>query len=192
MEDNVDDILTRLDEIEKLQAELRHLVPRVTSSSSGCQDPSRDTRASTRFPSLFTFPVISGFASSTAPRNEGVQKSAARLNLKSSSDDRRPPRNAGGSSQGGTRETNVLRSLLRSGNVTSPRARNPLASTSAADSRAASGVASRMAEVPRGAIRKGLKGETAARDKARRATEERSNVRLSGNENVNSSEWSIP
>lgn len=190
---NVDDILVRLDEIEKLQAELRHLVPRVTSSSFGHQDPPRDSRASTRFPSLFTFPVISSLA--PTPRNEGVQRSAARLNLngKSLSGDRRrsavSPRDAGGSSPGGTRGTSAFRNLLRSGN--GPRARN--SSASAADSRApsGSGVASRPAEAPRGAIKKGSQGEAAARDKIRSATYGRSNVRLSGNENVNSSEWSI-
>lgn len=181
---NVDDILARLDEIEKLQAELRHLVPRVTSSSSGHQDPPRDSRASTRFPSLFTFPIISSLAST--PRDERVQRSAGRLSLdgKSLSGDRRPRDAGGSSSQGGSREANVFKSLLRSGSVISSRARNSSASTSAADSRAPTGSG-------RGAIKKGLKGETAARDKVRRATDGRSNVRLSGNENVNSSEWSL-
>lgn len=199
-EDNADDILVRLDEIEKLQTELRHLVPRVTSNSSihrdsGHQDPSRDSRGSIRFPSLFTFPLISNFTS--APKN--VQKSAARLNLnsKSLSSDRCSTinlKNAGRSSQSGTRETNVFKSLLRGSDVNSSRGRNSLALTSAADSRAStrSGVASRVAKDPQEAIRKRLKGETsktAARDKTQRVTGERSNM-LSGNENVNSSEWS--
>lgn len=200
-EDNVDDILVRLDEIEKLQAELRHLVPRVTNSSSRHsrhQDLLHDSPASIRFPSLFTFPVTSNFTSTS--KNERVQKSAARLNLnnKSLSGNRRSTvnlRNAGGSSQSGTRETNVFKNLLKSSNNdTGLHAKNSTASTSVADSRmpTRSSIAGRTAKNSQEVIKKRLKSETSkTRDNTQRATGERSNVQLSGNENVNSSEWSI-
>lgn len=197
-EDNIDDILVRLDEIEKLQAELRHLVPRVTSSSSRHsrhQNLPRDSPASIRFPSLFTFPVISNFTPTS--KNERVQKSAGRLNLNSKSlrGNRHSTvnlRNAGGSSQSGTRETNIFKNLLRSSNNdTSSHAKNSAASTSVADSRmpTRNSVASQVAKNSQEAIKKRLKSEmskTAARDNTQRATGERSNVQLSGNENVNS------
>jgi len=205
-EDNIDDVLVRLDEIEKLQAELRHLVPRVTTSSRH-QDLSSDSPASIRFPSLFTFPVISNFNNfktpkNSTPKNERVQKSAARLNLssKSSSGNRHSTvnlRNAGGSSQSGTRETNVFKNLLRnSNNIASSHVRSSSASTSVVDSRASTRntITNQVAKNPQDAIKKGLKSETskpAARDKTQRATGERSNVQLSessGNENVNSNE----
>ncbi|XP_077265775.1 uncharacterized protein LOC143899390 [Temnothorax americanus] len=200
-EDNVDDILVRLDEIEKLQTELRHLVPRVTSSSSRHarhQDLSRDSPASIRFPSLFTFPVISNFTSTS--KNERVQKSAARLNLnsKSLSGNRHSTanlRNAGGSSRSGTRETSVFKNLLKSNNnVTSSHARDSSASTSVADSRvpARSSIVNRVVKYPQEAMKKRLKSDTSKtvpRDKTQRITGERSNVQISGNENVNSSEW---
>ncbi|XP_011862345.1 PREDICTED: uncharacterized protein LOC105558974 [Vollenhovia emeryi] len=197
-EDNVDDILVRLDEIEKLQAELRHLVPRVTNSSSRHQDLSRESPASIRFPSLVTFPVISDFTLTS--KNERVQKSAARLNFNGKSL-KRPStinlKNAGGSSQSGARETSAFKNLLRSrSNVTGSHASNSSASTSVIDSRAPtrSNIASRMAKEPQVAIRGRLKSETsktAVRDKMQRATGEKSNVQLPGNENVNSSEWNI-
>lgn len=198
-EDNIDDILVRLDEIEKLQTELRHLVPRVTSNSSRhLQNVSRDSTASNRFPSLLTFPVISNFTST--PKNERVQKSTARLNLNSklSSGNRYSTvnlKNTGGS-QSKTRETNVFKNLLRSSNnVASSHVRNSSVSTSVADSTTLirSTIANRMARDPQEAIKKRLKSETSkittARDKTQRATGERSNVQLSGNKNVNSSEW---
>lgn len=195
-EDNNDDILTRLDEVEKLQAELRHLVPRVTSGSSfrhaRHQDLSRDSPTSIRFPSLFTFPVISNFTSTS--KNKRVQKSAARLNLncKSLGGNRHSTvnlRNAEGSSQSGTRETNVFKNLLR----TNSYARNSSASTSIVDSMASTRT-SRVAKDPQQTIKKRLKGETSktgVRNKTQRSTGERSNVQLPENENVNSSEWSI-
>lgn len=198
-EDNIDDILTRLDEVEQLQAELRHLVPRVTSGSSSRharhQDLSRDSPTSIRFPSLFTFPVISNFTSTS--KNERVQKSAARLNLNSNSlggnrHSRVNLRNAG-SSQSGMREANVFKNLLR----TSSYARHSSASTSIVDSKApirTRTIASRVAKEPQETIKKRLKSETsktAVRDKTQRTTGERSNVQLPKNENVNSSEWSI-
>ncbi|XP_071628483.1 uncharacterized protein [Temnothorax longispinosus] len=197
-EDNVDDILVRLEEIEKLQTELRHLVPRVTSSSSRHairhQDLSRDSPASIRFPSLFTFPVISNFTSTS--KNDRVQKSAARLNLnsKSLSGNRHSTanlRNAGESSRSGTRETNVFKNLLKSNNnvTISSHARDSSASTSVADSRARSGIVNRVVKYPQEAMKKRLKSDTsktAARDKTQRITGERSNVHISGNENVNS------
>jgi len=193
-ENNIDDILVRLDEIEKLQAELRHLVPRVTSSSSRHsrhQDLSRDSPASIRFPSLFTFPVISNFTSTS--KNERVQKSAARLNLnsKSLSGNRHSTvnlRNAGESSQR-TRETNIFKNLLRnSNNDTSSHAKNS-AATFVTDSLTRSSIASRVAKNSQKTIKKSETSKTAARDNTQRG--ERSNVQLSGNENVNSSEWSI-
>ncbi|XP_018372321.1 PREDICTED: uncharacterized protein LOC108767115 [Trachymyrmex cornetzi] len=187
-----DDILVRLDEIEKLQTELRHLVPRVTSNSSRhLQNVSRDSSASNRFPSLFTFPVISNFTST--PKNERVQKSAARLNLnsKSSSSNRHSTINLKNTegSQSRTRETNVFKNLLRSSNnVTSSHVRNSSVSTSVANSTMPirSSIANRMVRDPQEAIKKRLKSETTARDKTQRATSERSNVQLSRNENVNS------
>lgn len=197
---NIDDILVRLDEIEKLQSELRHLVPRVTSTSSKHarhQDLSCDSSTSIRFPSLFTFPVISNFT--PTPKNERVQKSTARLNLNSKSSNRHSIvnlRNAGGSSQSGTsaKETNTFKDLLRSSNnVANSHARNSSTSTSVAESRASkrSSIANRVAKDPQEAIKKRLKSETsktALRDKTQRAaTGERSNVQLSRNEN--SSEW---
>ncbi|EFN84006.1 hypothetical protein EAI_03391 [Harpegnathos saltator] len=80
---DMDDILTRLDEIKKLQAELRHLVPRIASNSSGQakpQDLTSDASASIRFPSLLTFPEVSNVAPSSSKHGR-VQKSAAHLNL---------------------------------------------------------------------------------------------------------------
>ncbi|XP_036139225.1 uncharacterized protein LOC114253987 isoform X2 [Monomorium pharaonis] len=202
-EDNIDDILVRLDEIEKLQAELRHLVPRVTNSSSKHtrhQDLSRDSPASIRFPSLFTFPVISNFTST--PRNERLQKSTARLNLtnKTSSGNRHSTvnlKNTGGcSSQSKARETNVFKNLLKSNSNANSQARNFLASTSTVGSRAStsSSIANRMTKEPREAIKKRLKSETpktASRDKTQRVADERSNVQLSESENVNSIRSSV-
>ncbi|XP_018403900.1 PREDICTED: serine/threonine-protein kinase DDB_G0283821-like isoform X2 [Cyphomyrmex costatus] len=193
-ENNVDNILTRLDEIEKLQTELRHLVPRVTSSRH-LQNVSRDSPASNRFPSLFTFPAISNFTST--PKNERVQKSAARLNLNSnsSSGNRHSTvnlKNTGGS-QSRTREANIFKNLLRSSNnITSSHMRNSSTSTSVANSTMSrrTNIANRMARDPQEAINKRLNRETSktiARDKTpQRATGERSNVQLSRNKNVNS------
>ncbi|XP_011066396.1 PREDICTED: uncharacterized protein LOC105153330 [Acromyrmex echinatior] len=192
-EDNIDDILVRLDEIEKLQTELRHLVPRVTSNSSKhLQNVSHDSSTSNRFPSLFTFPVISNFTST--PKNERVQKSAAQLNLnnKSSSGNRRSTinlKNTGGS-QSKTRETNVFKTLLRSSNnVASSHVRNSSVSTSVADSTTSirNRIANKMVRDPREAIKKRLKSgtsKTIAGYKTQCATSERSNVQLSGNENI--------
>ncbi|XP_012057618.1 PREDICTED: uncharacterized protein LOC105620737 [Atta cephalotes] len=194
-EDNIDDILMRLDEIEKLQTELRHLVPRVTSNSSRhLQNISHNSSASNRFPSLFTFPVISNFTST--PENERVQKSTARLNLnsKSTSGNRHSMinlKNTGGS-QSRTKETNVFKSLLRnSNNVANSHVRNSSVSTSVTDSTTPirNHIVNRMIMDPQEAIKKRLKSETpktTAREKMQRITSERSNVQLSGNENVNS------
>jgi len=196
-EDNIDDILMRLDEIEKLQTELRHLVPRVTSNSSRhLQNISHNSSASNRFPSLFTFPVISNFTST--PENEHVQKSTARLNLntKSSSGNRHSMinlKNTGGS-QSRTKETNVFKNLLRSSNnVANSHVRNSSVSTSVTDSTTPirNHIVDRMIRDPQEVIKNRLKSETpktTARNKMQRVTSERSNVQLSGNENVNSSE----
>lgn len=202
-EDNTDDILVRLDEIEKLQTELRHLVPRVTNSSSRharYQDLSHDSPASIRFPSLFTFPVISN--STSTPKNERLQKSAAQLNLinKSLNGNRHSTinlKNAGGTSQSKTfsRDTKVTKDLLR--NHASSQVRNSSASTSIVNSRTStrSNVANQVTKNPQESIRikrsKKESSKTATKDKTQRATDKRSTVQLSRNENVNSSEWRI-
>lgn len=189
--DNIDDILVRLDEIEKLQTELRHLVPRATSNSSRHarhQDLSRETSASIRFPSLFTFPVISNFTSSSS-KNERVQKSAAQLNDKLSNGSRSSTVNlksARGTShrQSSTRETNIFKNLLKGTDKSLARshAENSLASTSAGNSKASMKdiVANRVSKNSQDVIRKELRSETsktASRDK--RITGERSSMRLS-------------
>ncbi|CAL1684371.1 unnamed protein product [Lasius platythorax] len=199
--DSIDGILVRLDEIEKLQAELRHLVPRVTSNSSRHvrhQDLSRDTSASIRFPSLFTFPVISNFTSSTS-KNERVQKSAAQLNLndKLSNGNRASTVNlksARGSfrRESSARETSIFKNLLKSTDksVARSHAGNSLASTSVANSKASTTptkcIANRVAKDSQEVIRKELRSrasKTVSRDKTQRITGERSSMRLSENEN---------
>ncbi|XP_029673490.1 uncharacterized protein LOC115241721 [Formica exsecta] len=200
--DSIDDILVRLDEVEKLQTELRHLVPRVTSNSSRHvrhQDSSRDTSASIRFPSLFTFPIISNFTSSS--RNERMQKSAAQLNLndKLSSGNRSSTMNlksARGSSQresSSARETNIFKNLLKSTDksVARSRAGNSLASTSVASSKVSTRLtkgiaANRAAKDSQEVIRNELRSRTSkivAREKTQRITGERSSMRLSENKN---------
>ncbi|KAM0728714.1 hypothetical protein ACS0PU_004969 [Formica fusca] len=200
--DSIDDILVRLDEVEKLQTELRHLVPRVTSNSSRHvrhQDSSRDTSASIRFPSLFTFPIISNFTSSS--RNERMQKSAAQLNLndKLSSGNRSSTMNlksARGSSQresSSARETNIFKNLLKSTDksVARSRAGNSLASTSVASSKVSTtptkGIAAnRAAKDSQEVIRNELRNRASkivAREKTQRITGERSSMRLSENKN---------
>ncbi|XP_072743901.1 uncharacterized protein [Anoplolepis gracilipes] len=195
--DSIDGILVRLDEIEKLQAELRHLVPRVTSNSSKNvrhQDLSRDTTASIRFPSLFTFPVISNFTSSS--RNDRVQKSVAQMNLNDKlSSDNQPSttnvKNARKSSRElSTRETNIFKNLLKSTDkrVARLHAGNSLASTSVINSRTSktptkSITANRVVKDSQGVIRKELKSKTSkivARD-MQRINDETSSMRLSGN-----------
>lgn len=203
-DDKIDDILVRLDEIEKLQTELRHLVPRVTSSSSRHhRDTFRDSSASIRFPSLFTFPMISNFASS--PRSERVQKSTARINLNkwSTSGNRISTTNltktAGRSFKSAlpTRGTSVSRESLRGNNVAKLHglSRNSTISTSAASSKTptktndANQNANRNAQKAIEAINKkeNPKSEAAkitVRNKTQRAT---SKMQLRGNENSNAS-----
>ncbi|XP_011340576.1 uncharacterized protein LOC105281202 [Ooceraea biroi] len=190
-EGNIDDILVRLDEIEKLQTELRHLVPRVTGNSSGHRDLSRNSSTSIRFPSLLTFPVISNF-SSTSSKTERVQKSTAQMNLSNRLlSGTRPSTASLGNSQrpakrgSSAKETNIFKDLLKStSNVTRSHGRNSLASTSSvANSKVSmmpystrSTTASRKEE---------LKNErsTTAMGKMQNATDGRlSNVRLSRKE----------
>lgn len=205
--DSIDGILVRLDEIEKLQAELRHLVPRVSSNSSRHvrhQDLSRDTSASIRFPSLFTFPVISNLTPSS--RNE--HKSAAQLNLNDKlSSGNRPStvnlKNARVSSQressaGGT---NIFKNLLKSTDksVARLRAGNSLASTSVANSQTSKtptkGITSNRVAREQEAIRRELRSRSSkivAKNKTQRINGERSSMRLSENEStMNSSKWCI-
>lgn len=196
--DSIDDILVRLDEIEKLQAELRHLVPRVTSNSSRHvrhQDLSRDTSASIRFPSLFTFPVISNLTSSS--RNQ--HKSAAQLNFndKLSSGNQSSTvnlKNARVSDQreSSARGTNIFKNLLKSTdkNVARLRAGNSMASTSVANSQTSTTSTKGMNRVARDsqeAIGKKLRNRASkivARDKTQRINGERSSMRLSENEST--------
>lgn len=197
--DSIDDILVRLDEIEKLQAELRHLVPRVTSNSSRQvrhQDLSRDTSASIRFPSLFTFPVISNLTSSS--RNE--HKSAAQLSLndKLSSGNQSSTVNLKNARVSGQREssargTNIFKNLLKNTdkNVARLRAGNSMASTSVANSQTTSMTLTkgmnRVARDSQEAIGKKLRNRASkiiARDKMQRINGERSSVRLSENEST--------
>lgn len=207
--DSIDGILVRLDEIEKLQAELRHLVPRVTSNSSRHvrhQDSSRDTSASIRFPSLFTFPVISNFTSSS--RNERAQKSAAQLNLNDKlSRGNRPStvnlKNARGSSQresSSARETNIFKNLLKSTDksVARSHAGNSSATTSVANSKISTTprkdiAANRAAKDSQEIIRNDLRSRPSkivAKEKTQRITGEKSSMRLSENKNgMNLSKW---
>ncbi|EFN74791.1 hypothetical protein EAG_10200 [Camponotus floridanus] len=197
--DSIDDILVRLDEIEKLQAELRHLVPRVTSNSSRHvrhQDLSRDTSASIRFPSLYTFPVISNLTSSS--RNE--HKSAAQLNLndKLSSGNQSSTvnlKNARVSDQreSSARGTNIFKNLLKNTdkNVARLRAGNSMASTSVANSQTTSTTPTkgmnRVVRDSQEAIGKKLRNRASkfiARDKMQRINGERSSVRLSENQST--------
>lgn len=213
-ESNIDNILVRLDEIEKLQAELRHLVPQVASNSSRHQNLlHRDSSSSIRFPSLFTFPVASNFAASSK-KERVLQKSAAQLNLadKFSGNERSSTvtlKNVGRplKSKSSAKEINIYKGLLKSTNVAKSRERYSLpskASTSitAKDPKRSTPMpytksiaASRMTKNSQGAIGKRLKSETsrtAARDKMQRAIGERSNIQLSKNENItNSSEYYI-
>ncbi|XP_029168240.1 uncharacterized protein LOC114938436 [Nylanderia fulva] len=191
--DSIDDILVRLDEVEKLQAELRHLVPRATSNSSRHvrhQDLSRDTSASIRFPSLFTFPVISNFTSSSS-KNDRVQKSAAQLNLndKLSKNNRSFTTNlksARRSQRASARETNIFKNLSKSTDKSLARshAGNSLASTSVGNSKTSMKdiVANRVSKNSQAVIKKELKNgtsKTASRDKTQCITGERSSMRLS-------------
>lgn len=197
--DSIDDILVRLDEIEKLQAELRHLVPRVTSNSSRHvrhQDLSRDTSASIRFPSLFTFPVISNLTSSS--RNQ--HKSAAQLNFndKLSSGNQSSTVNLKNARVSGQREssvrgTNIFKNLLKSTdkNVARLCAGNSMASTSVANSQTTSTTSTkgtnRVARDSQEAIGKKLRDRASkivARDKTQRINGERSSMRLSENEST--------
>lgn len=196
--DSIDDILVRLDEIEKLQAELRHLVPRVTSNSSRHvrhRDLSRDTSASIRFPSLFTFPVISNLTSSS--RNQ--HKSAAQLNFndKLSSGNQSSTvnlKNARVSDQreSSARGTNIFKNLLKSTdkNVARLRAGNSMASTSVANSQTSTTPTkgtNRVARDSQEAIGKKLRNRASkivARDKTQRINGERSSMRLSENEST--------
>lgn len=198
-EDNIDDILVRLDEIEKLQAELRHLVPRATSDSSGHagqEDLPRNSSASIRFPSLFTFPVISSLSSTSST----VQKSTARMNLssrRSSSGSRASSASlriserfskSGGAS---TKEGNIFKDLLKSTSNVGRRstyvARNALASTSSAANYSRTSTTphltrSTAASHPTGSSQEIIKSQS-------NAISGRSNVRLSRKENnVNASE----
>lgn len=131
-EDNINDILVRLDEIEKLQTELRHMVPRVNSSRH--QNLPRNSSTSIRFPSLFTFPVVSNFSStsSNCNKSEQVQKSAAQMNLRNRSSTTSPRNSERPSRRGSsTRESNIFKDLLKStSNVAKSYGRNSLASTS--------------------------------------------------------------
>ncbi|XP_070160609.1 uncharacterized protein [Polyergus mexicanus] len=200
--DSIDGILVRLDEVEKLQAELRHLVPRVTSNSSRHvrhQDSSRDTSASIRFPSLFTFPVISNFTSSI--RNERVQKSVAQLSLndklptgnRSSTMNQKSTRGSSQRESSSARETNIFKNLLKSTDkgVARSRAGNSFASTSIASSKASITptkgiVANRAIKDSQEVIRNELRSRASkilAREKTQRITGERSSMRLSENKN---------
>ncbi|XP_032676419.1 uncharacterized protein LOC116846550 isoform X2 [Odontomachus brunneus] len=193
---DIDDILARLDEIKKLQAELRHLVPRVASNSSraGPQDLTSDTSASIRFPSLVTFPGVSSLSSSSTT-NGRVQKSAMHLNLSSklSLSDNRPSTaslaNAWRSTKtrSSVKETNAFRDSPRSAHDVAAKslAKNsivPNTSTSAANSTritrslTKSNTVGRIAKHLQGAIRNGPNNETASADKTPRATLERSNL----------------
>jgi len=102
-------------------------------------------------------------------------------------------KNTGGS-QSRTKETNVFKSLLRSSNnVANSHVRNSSDSTSVTDSTMPirNHIVNRMIRDPQEVIKNRLKSETpktTARNKMQRVTSERSNVQLSGNENVNSSE----
>ncbi|XP_067212014.1 uncharacterized protein [Linepithema humile] len=202
-EEKIDDILVRVDEIEKLQTELRHLVPRVTSNSSRQarhQDLSRDSSTSIRFPSLFTFPVISNFTSS--PKNERVQRSAAQLNLsnKLSSGNRSSTatlKNAGRplTSASLWKGRNIFKDLIKSSNnIANLHEKNSLASTSGINPKASTTpaknvITSRIAKNSQEIIKKGLKNEmskTPPKNKMQHVISERSNMRLAKNEKTNS------
>lgn len=201
-EGKIDDILVRVDEIEKLQTELRHLVPRVTSDSSRQarrQDLSRDSSTSIRFPSLFTFPVISNFASS--PKN--VQKSAAQLNLsnKLSNGNRSSTLNLKNmgrplASASLAKERNIFKDLIQSSNDIAKLCRkNSLASTSGINPKISvtstkNIITNRISKNSQEVIKKGLKSETSKVTPKNKIhlISERSNVRLAKNEKTNSSE----
>ncbi|XP_020287597.1 suppressor protein SRP40-like isoform X2 [Pseudomyrmex gracilis] len=186
-DDKIDDILVRLDEIEKLQTELRHLVPRVTSSSSSRhhQDTLRDSSASIRFPSLFTFPMISNFASSPKT-TERVQKSTAQINLNkwSTSGNRTSTTNltkaAGRSfskSALATRGASVSGESLRGNNVAKLRglSRNSAISSSAASSTVRNDDANKADRNAQKAIKKYPKKSEAAKITIRNKTQLREN-----------------
>ncbi|XP_014477909.1 PREDICTED: uncharacterized protein LOC106746170 [Dinoponera quadriceps] len=183
---NLDDILARLDEIKKLQTELRHLVPQVASSSSRDighpQDLTSDT--SIRFPSLFTFPVVSSL-DPTSSKSERVQKSTARLNLsgKLSPSDRRPSIAYLPKARSSVRETSAFWDSSRAVNdvvATKSRSRNiPNASTSAMNS--TTPYLTRSNTVSRAAKQGAIKGGVKNTDKTPRAIVERSIAPKNGN-----------
>lgn len=201
---DIDDILTRLDEIKKLQAELRHLVPRVAGNSSrhtGPQDLTSDESASTRFPSLFTFPEIPSLASSA--KSGRVQRSTAYLNLNnelSLSDDQSSTAYSTNARRP-TKAKSSVREMRGANNVVArSHARNsvvPNASTSAANSvrttpyLTKSSTASRVVKHLQGAIGKGLNNAIASTDKTSRTTVERPNLAAKKGNNSIASKWYI-
>jgi len=205
-EDNMDNILVRLNEIEKLQAELRHLVPRDTNNSGHTmhQDLSHDSSTSTRFPSLFTFPVISPKFSSTSSKNQRVQRSAAQMNLSNrlSSSNRSSTtsvKNSGKlSRRGSATNEGKYKDLLKSMSNTARYGRNSLASTSSlANSKnsmmphshlASSIMANRSLKNSHESIKKEFKSDRSTTSKMPNAISWKSNIRLLKESNMNASE----
>lgn len=208
MANNIDDILTRLDEIKKLQTELRNLVPRVASNSprAGAKDSTSDKSALIRFPSLFTFPGVPSFTSPSA-RNERVQKSTARLNLSSklSLSDNQPTTSAAWrptKAKSSVKEMNVFRDSPKNANGIVPKsyAKNSVvsnASTSATNSARTTqslmknNTANRNPKHLQGAIKKGLNNEIASADKKSHTTLDKSNPGSNNENNPKASEWFI-
>jgi len=169
------------------------------------QDLSRGSSTSTRFPSLFTFPVISPKFSSTSSKNQRVQRSAAQMNLSNrlSSSNRSSTtsmKNSGKlSRRGSATNEGKYKDLLKSiSNNARSYGRNSLASTSSlANSKnsvmphshlASSIITNRSLKNSHESIQKEFKSERSTASKIPNTISWKSNIRLLKESNMNASE----